>query len=56
MRYQYLQRALAAYHVVPPPVRGCVSPYSSTSGFPDPQMTSRCETLDSHSPLISLIY
>ena len=34
MRYQYLQRALAA-HAAPPPVRGCVSPNRRTSGFPD---------------------
>jgi hypothetical protein len=58
MRYQYLQRALAA-HIAPSPVRGCVSPRRCTSGFPDPpdpQMTSRSRALDSQSPLISLIY
>ncbi|KAI2504487.1 Reverse transcriptase (RNA-dependent DNA polymerase) [Fragilaria crotonensis] len=47
MRYQYLQRALAA-HAAPPPVRGCVSPSTITSGIPDPQKTSRAIALGSH--------
>jgi hypothetical protein len=55
MRYQYLHRALAA-QAAPSPVRGCVSPYTSTSGFSNPQMTSRAIALGSRSPLISLIY
>jgi hypothetical protein len=55
MRPQYLQRVLAA-HAAPPSVRGCVSPSVSTSGFPNPQMTTRTIALGPLSPLISLIY
>ena len=55
MRSQYLQRVLAAY-AAPSTVRGCVSPSGPTSGFSDPQMTSRDRTLGAVSPLIPLIY